>query len=162
MLLQPHGSIVANFVLHIFGLFWRNPWRPFTAPWLKNTALWDCCRRGIFARVEFANPRWSSCSLMAVVRVSRTFNLLQIYVIYIFIYLTTTSGRPESECTLRRVMSSEPIQDEQLTRDANRRQTINKRLQARVDTLTADVPPWTKNSSSAILSARDSDENMLP
>ena len=117
---------------------------------------------GIFVRVEFANPRWSSCSLMAVVRVSRTFNLLQIYVIYIFIYLTTTSGRPESECTLRRVMSSEPIQDEQLTRDANRRQTINKRLQARVDTLTADVPPWTKNSSSAILSTRDSDENMLP
>ena len=30
----------------------------------------------VFARVEFANPRWSSCSLMAVVRVSRTFNLL--------------------------------------------------------------------------------------
>jgi len=45
MLLQPHGSIVANFVLHIFGLFWRNPWHPFTEPQLKNTALWDCCRR---------------------------------------------------------------------------------------------------------------------
>jgi len=30
---------------------------------------------------------------------------------YLF-YLTTTSGRPEPECTLRRVMSSEPIQDE--------------------------------------------------
>jgi len=33
-------------------------------------------------------------------------------VFYIYIYLTTTSSRPEPECTLRRVMSSEPIQDE--------------------------------------------------
>jgi len=36
--------------------------------------------------------------------------------IYLFIYLTT-SGRPEPEYTLRRVMSSEPIHDEQLTKD---------------------------------------------
>jgi len=41
----------------------------------------------------------------------------------IYFYLTTTSGRPEPECTLRRVMSSEPIQDEQLTRDC--KQTTN-------------------------------------
>ena len=39
----------------------------------------------------------------------------------IYFYLTTTSGRPE--CTLRRVMSSEPNQDEQLTRDC--KQTTN-------------------------------------
>jgi len=31
--------------------------------------------------------------------------------------LTTTSGRPKPEYTLRRVMSSEPIHDEQLTKD---------------------------------------------
>jgi len=42
---------------------------------------------------------------------------------FIFIYLTTTSGRPVPECTLRRVMSSKPIQDEQLTRDC--KQTTN-------------------------------------
>jgi len=41
----------------------------------------------------------------------------------IFIYLTTTSGRPEPECTLRRVMSSEPVQYEQSTRDC--KQTTN-------------------------------------
>jgi len=41
---------------------------------------------------------------------------------YLF-YLTTTSGRPEPECTPRRVTSSEPIQDEQLTRDC--KQTTN-------------------------------------
>ena len=35
----------------------------------------------------------------------------------------TTSGRPEPECTPRRVMSSEPIKDEQLTRDC--KQTTN-------------------------------------
>jgi len=33
------------------------------------------------------------------------------------IYLTTTNGRPEPEYTLRRVMLSEPIEDEQLTKD---------------------------------------------
>jgi len=32
-------------------------------------------------------------------------------------YLTTTSGRPEPEYTLRRVMSSEPIHDEHVTKD---------------------------------------------
>jgi len=32
----------------------------------------------------------------------------------IFIYLMTTSGRPESEYTLCRVMSREPIHDEQI------------------------------------------------
>jgi len=39
----------------------------------------------------------------------------------IYFYLTTTSGRPEPECALRRVMSSEPIQDEQLTRDCKQK-----------------------------------------
>jgi len=36
--------------------------------------------------------------------------------VYLF-YLTTTSGKPEPEYTLRRVMSSEPIHDEQLPKD---------------------------------------------
>jgi len=36
------------------------------------------------------------------------------------IYLTTTSGRPEPEYTLRPFMSSEPIHDEQLTKDCKR------------------------------------------
>jgi len=53
---------------------------------------------------------------------------IEFYSVYIFFdvylfYLTTTSGRPEPECTLRRVMSSEPIQDQQLTRDC--KQTTN-------------------------------------
>jgi len=35
----------------------------------------------------------------------------------IMFILTTTSARPEPEYTLRRVMSSKPIQDEQSTKD---------------------------------------------
>jgi len=49
--------------------------------------------------------------------------LQQCHYYYYLFYLTTTSGRPEPECTLRRVISSEPIQDEQLTRDC--KQTTN-------------------------------------
>jgi len=48
---------------------------------VKKYCFMRLLSEGIFARVEFANPRWSRCSLMAVVRVSRTFNLLQIYVV---------------------------------------------------------------------------------
>ena len=45
---------------------------------------------------------------------SNRINMQIFYNIYnIYFYLTTTSGRPEPECTLRRVMSSEPIQGEQ-------------------------------------------------
>jgi len=45
ILLQPHRSVVANFVPGNFGLCRRNPWQPFaerqgsTEPPLKNTAL---------------------------------------------------------------------------------------------------------------------------
>jgi len=44
-LLQPHRTVVANFVPGNFGLFRRNPWQPLAEhkgsaePRLKNTAL---------------------------------------------------------------------------------------------------------------------------
>jgi len=43
ILLQPHRTVVANFVLRKFGLFRRNPWQPLAEPQLKNT---DVAKRG--------------------------------------------------------------------------------------------------------------------
>ena len=48
VLLQPHRTVVANFVPGYFGLFRPNPWQLFAEPWgsaeprLKNTALIAC------------------------------------------------------------------------------------------------------------------------
>ena len=67
---------------------------------------------GVFTLVSRLNTVWVSW-----------FTHLPVHFYNIYFYLTTTSGRPEPECTLRRVMSSEPIQDEQLTRDG--KQTTN-------------------------------------
>jgi len=45
ILLQPHRTVVLNFVPGNFGLFQRNPWQPFVEPLdsmkarLKNTAI---------------------------------------------------------------------------------------------------------------------------
>jgi len=39
ILLQQHRTVVANFVPGNFGLFRRNPWKPFAEPWLKNTVV---------------------------------------------------------------------------------------------------------------------------
>jgi len=39
VLLQAHGTVVANFVPGNFGLFRRNPWQPLAEPRLKNTAI---------------------------------------------------------------------------------------------------------------------------
>ena len=50
------------------------------------------------------------------------------------VYLRAAIGRPEPEYTPRRVMSSEPIHDEQLTKDC-KQMTYNRRLQARIDGL---------------------------
>jgi len=45
ILLQPHRTVIANFVPGNFGLILRNPWKPLAEPWgsveprLKNTVL---------------------------------------------------------------------------------------------------------------------------
>jgi len=45
ILLQPHRTVVVNFVPGNFSLFQRNPWQPLAEPlgsveaWLKNTAI---------------------------------------------------------------------------------------------------------------------------
>jgi len=45
ILLQPHKTVVANFVAGKFVLFRRNPWQPLAEPWgsaeprLKNTGI---------------------------------------------------------------------------------------------------------------------------
>jgi len=43
ILLQPYGTVVANFVPG--KLFRRNPWQPLTEPWLRNTGLRSQTRR---------------------------------------------------------------------------------------------------------------------
>jgi len=39
ILLQPHRTVVANFIPGNFGLFRRNPWQPLAEPRFKNTGL---------------------------------------------------------------------------------------------------------------------------
>jgi len=42
ILLQPHRTVVVNFVPGNFSLFQRNPWQPLAGSveaWLKNTAI---------------------------------------------------------------------------------------------------------------------------
>jgi len=39
------------------------------------------------------------------------------YLYSLYMFILTTSSRPEPECTLCRVMSIEPTHDEQLTKD---------------------------------------------
>ena len=39
MLLQRHGTVVANLITGNFGLFWRSPWQPLAETRLKNTDL---------------------------------------------------------------------------------------------------------------------------
>jgi len=39
ILLQPHRTVVANFVPGNLGLFRRNHWQPLAEPWLKNAGL---------------------------------------------------------------------------------------------------------------------------
>jgi len=49
VLLQPHRTVIANFVPGNFSLFRRNPWQPLAEPWgsaesrLKNTGIEECC-----------------------------------------------------------------------------------------------------------------------
>ena len=39
ILLQPHRTVVANFIPGSFGLFRRNPWQPLAEPRFKNTGV---------------------------------------------------------------------------------------------------------------------------
>ena len=54
---------------------------------------------------------------MKFVKPLKISNFLRSVVVFHIYLFTTMSVRPEPEYTLRRVMSSEPIQDEQLTKD---------------------------------------------
>jgi len=42
VLLQPHRTVVANFVPDSFDLFRRNHWQLLAEPRVKNTVLGDC------------------------------------------------------------------------------------------------------------------------
>ena len=83
------------------------------------------CNDGVFKaaltlRLEAADKQTSDLFLKTPCNASylswRVQNQIISFFMYLF-HLTTTSGRPEPERTLRRVMSSESVQDEQLTRD---------------------------------------------